>query len=235
MELGVVPFGLAAGAGAVWLAVHRGDRLEVLEIGPELGDLRRRIGFGGRVDNIGLPGLRGLALGGGAVWAVDPSVGALWRIDPGSGRTTKLAEGLSVSSLTVEDDAIWLAGSLGVTKIDAVTGATLADAPVNSPGFGETSSVAVDDEAVWYATSSGDTLWELDPQSGNTIDTAEVGRGPSGVAVSADGLWVTNSREDTLSRMDADGEVGTTRLGATPSDVVAAFGAVWVGPGNARG
>ncbi len=105
---------------------------------------------------------------------------------------------------------------------------------MNSPWFGETSSVAVDDEAVWYATSSSDTLWKLDPQSGNTIDTAEVWRGPSGVAVSADGVWVTNSREDTLSRVHAHGEVRTTLLGATPSDVVAAFRAVWVGPGNAR-
>jgi class 3 adenylate cyclase/streptogramin lyase len=234
VEFGAVPFGLAAGAGAVWLAVHRGGRLEVLEIGPELGDLRRRVRFGGQVDDIGLPGLRGLALGRGAVWVVDPSVGALWRIDPDSGRATKLAEGLSVSSLAVGDDAIWLAGGLGLTKVDAVTGATIVDAPVSSPGFSETSSVALDEEAVWFATSSGDTLWKLDLRSGATIDTARVGRGPTGVAVSPDGVWVTNSRDDTLSHLDAEGGVVTTRLGATPSDVVAAFRAVWVGPGNAR-
>ena len=66
--------------------MHRGNRLEVLWVfGPELGDLRRRIGFGGRVDNVGLPGL------GDWPWVAGlsgPSTRrlALWRIDPGYGR-----------------------------------------------------------------------------------------------------------------------------------------------------
>ena len=40
---GAIPFGLAAGDGAVWVAVLRGTKEVVLEFGPSVGDLRQTI------------------------------------------------------------------------------------------------------------------------------------------------------------------------------------------------
>ena len=46
------------------------------------------------------------------------------------------------------------------------------------------------------------TLSKLDPQSVETDETFTVGQGPSGVAVSQGAVWVANSRDGTVSRID---------------------------------
>jgi class 3 adenylate cyclase/streptogramin lyase len=233
---GTVPFGIAVGHGSVWLAVLRGTRQVVLELGPEVGDLRHTIPFGGEAEGPVLFRLHPLAVGGGAVWAIDPSVGGLWRIDPRTGRARKLAEGLDALSLAAGGGAVWVAGSSGVTKIDAATGLELGSTPVGSQAFGETASVALSRNAVWFAVSSGATLSQIDPQSVAATQTFPVGKGPSGVAVGEGAVWVANSRDGTVSRVGTQGgETQTISLGQTPGGIVADYGAVWTSPGDPRG
>jgi peptide/nickel transport system substrate-binding protein len=57
-----------------------------------------------------------------------------------------------------------------------------------------------------------------------------VGNAPSGVAVGFGSVWVTNSSDGTLSRIDAvTGHVTRTiPLGGDPTGVAAGFGAVWI-------
>ena len=83
---GAIPFGLAVGEGAVWVAVLRGSKEVVLELGPRVGDLRRTIPYGSRANSPHLFRLQPLAVGAGAVWAIDPAVGGVWRIDPRGGK-----------------------------------------------------------------------------------------------------------------------------------------------------
>jgi class 3 adenylate cyclase/streptogramin lyase len=233
---GAVPFGIAVGRGAVWLAVLRGTRQVVLELGPDVGDLRDTIPFGGEAEAPVLFRLNPLAVGDGAVWAIDPSVGGLWRIDPRTGRARKLAEGLDALSLAAGGGVVWVGGSSTVTKIDAATGLELGSTSVGSQAFGETASVALSRNAVWFAASSGHTLSELDPQSVAATHTFSVGRGPSGIAVGEGAVWVANSRDGTVSRVDPQGgEPRTIRLGQTPGGVAAAYGLVWTSPGEPRG
>ncbi len=233
---GTVPFGIAVGRGSVWLAVLRGTKQVVLELGPDVGDLRRTIPFGGEAEGPVLFRLHPLAVGGGAVWAIDPSVGGLWRIDPRSGRARKLAEGLDALSLAAGDGAVWVAGSSGVTKIDAATGLELGSTSVGSQAFGETASVALGRNAVWFAVSSATTLSQIDPESVAATQTFPVGKGPSGVAVGESAVWVANSRDGTVSRVGTqDEEAKTISLGQTPGGIVAAYGAVWTSPGDPRG
>ena len=102
------------------MAVLRGTRQVVLEFGPR----RRRPAAapsptGGRPQAPALFRLHPLAVGGGAVWAIDSAVGGIWRIDPHTGKRRKLAEGLDALSLAAGGGAVWVAGSSGVTKIDA--------------------------------------------------------------------------------------------------------------------
>jgi class 3 adenylate cyclase/streptogramin lyase len=232
---GVVPFGLAVGQGAVWVAMLRGTRQVVLELGPDIGDLRATIPYGGPAEAPILFRLHPLVVGGGAVWAIDPAVGGIWRIDPRTRNPRKLTEGLDAVSLAAGGGAVWVAGSSGVTKIDAVTGSNLGSTP-GSQAFAETASVALGTNAVWFATSSSQTLSKLDPQSLATIATPTVGRGPSGVAVGEGGVWVANSRDGTVSRVDPQGETTRTiEVGSVPGGVVAAYGAVWASPGEPRG
>jgi class 3 adenylate cyclase/streptogramin lyase len=233
---GEVPFGLAVGQGSVWVAVQRGSHEVVLELGPAVGDLRRTIPYGEAVKAPVLVWLQPVAVGGGAVWALDPAVGGLWRIPTRAGRAQRLAEGLDARSLAFGDGAVWVAGSLGVDKVDASTGLQLASQSGGSAAVAETASVAPTANAVWYVASSGPTLSKLDPQSLDVRQTLTVGKGPSGVAIGDGAVWVANSGDGTITRVDLrSGKTRTIKLGASaPSGIVAAYGAVWTSPGVAR-
>jgi len=232
---GDIPFGVVAGQGAVWVAVVRGTSDVVYELGPDVGDLRRAIPYGGRGAAPPLYKLQPLAVGAGAVWAIDPSAGSIWRIPPRSGRARKLVEGLDAVSLTAGRGALWVAGSTGVEKIDAVTGLELGSTPIGPPTFSETASVALGADAAWFTASGTQKLSKLDLESVVPTDTYPVGRGPTGVAVGEGAVWVANSRDGTVTRVDPEGGgTQTIDVGQTPGGIVVAYGAVWTSPGEAR-
>jgi class 3 adenylate cyclase/streptogramin lyase len=231
---GSIPFGVAAGYGAVWVAVLRGQREVVLELGPEVGDLRRTIPYGGRASSPLIFRLEPLAVGAGAVWAIDPTDGAVWRIPPRGGKARKLVGGLDALAIAAGSGAVWVAGSFSVAKIDPSTGLTLGST-TGAPTFSETASVALGRNAVWFATSSGRSLSKLDLQSVSTAETFDVGRGPTGVVVGEGAVWVANSRDRTVSRVDPHtGATRTISLGQAPGGIVADFGGVWTSPGVPR-
>jgi class 3 adenylate cyclase/streptogramin lyase len=229
---GEVPFGIAVGRGAVWLAVLRGTRQVVLELGPDVGDLRRTIPFGGRVVGQQLHRLHPLVVGGGAVWAIDAAEGAIWQIAP---RKRKLAEGLDATSLAADRGAVWVAGVSTVTKLDAATGQELGRDSIPSSQFAEIGSIALGSGAVWFARSSEMTLWRIDSETATTAETFPVGRGPSGIAVEEGAVWVACSGDGTVSRVDSpSGKTTTIELGSAPGGIVVAYGGVWASPGEPR-
>ena len=232
---GAVPFGVAAGYGAVWVAVLRGTRSVVLKLGPTIGDLRGTIPYGGSGTAPVLVYLQPLAVGEGAVWAIDPEAGGIWRIPPRGGPARRLAEGLSPLSLAAGGDALWVANAIGVSKVDPATGNELGSALNASGEVGEIGSVAVGFDATWFASSSAAKLSKIDLQSASTTETFEVGQGPSGIAAGEQAVWVANSRDGTISRVDPlSGEEQIVRLGQAPGGIVSAYGAVWTSPGNPR-
>jgi class 3 adenylate cyclase/streptogramin lyase len=233
---GVVPFGLAAGGGAVWLAVFRGTKPVVLEFGPDVVDLRRAIPYGGNVPSPVLFRFQPLAVGRDVVWALDPAVGGLWRIDLRTERAAKVDEGLEALSLAADAAVVWLAGPHGVTTIDAGTGLELGSTSIGSPEVAETASIALGRSGAWYTASSGRTLSKLDPQSTAVTSTFSVGRGPSGVAVGEGAVWVANSLDGTVSRVDESGAPARRiRVGHSPGGIAAEYGGVWTSPGEPLG
>ena len=97
---GSLPTGLTAGAGAVWVGSSAAQRA-VIETGAQTAVLSRidedstevtsrarlpgsSSGYLGRV-----PGLPGVAVGEGAVWAIDPD-GSIARVDPASGSASRM-------------------------------------------------------------------------------------------------------------------------------------------------
>jgi len=229
---GTIPFGLAAGDGAVWVAVVRGSSEVVLELGPDVGDLRRTVAYGGHTQAPVLFRLNPLTVGGGVVAAIDPALGGVWRIPPHGGKARKLADGLDALSLAAGGGAVWAAGISGVSKLDAATGLNLGSASVGPQAGGETAAVALGQDGTWFAASSQPTLLELDPQSVSTRQTFRVGKGPSAIAVGNGSVWVANSGDGTVSRVDPHRGSQTIKLGQPPGGVVAAYGEVWTSPGE---
>jgi class 3 adenylate cyclase/streptogramin lyase len=222
VEAGTIPIGLAVGHGSVWLAVLRGTRRFVLELGPQFGELRREIAVGGR-----------LVFEDDALWVLDTETGGVWRIDPRTKGRSKLVEGLSASSIAITPEAVWVAGLSTVTKIDPVTKLELDEITTGAPP-GEVGSVAAGYGSVWFASSGATTLWRIDQQSDALTRTFRVGKGPSGVTVGGGAVWVANSRDGSVTRIDRQGNMKTIRTGSAPAGVVAAYGEVWVTSGEPR-
>jgi streptogramin lyase len=230
-----IPVGLAVGEGSVWVAVNQGRTLEVLEIGPALGDLRQRITleearagpFSVERETVVL------AIGAGSVWALERARGEVTRIDPATGVAAPIAEGLDAISLAVGVGSVWLGGRRGVTRLDPETGTELAFAEVPNVSDAQATSIAVGSAAVWFAGSSQPRLSRLTP-AGAILDSYPVGAAPSALAVGDDGIvWVASSTGGSVLRLDPETEsVETIDLGASPSGIIARYGAVWTGPGE---
>ena len=75
----------------------------------------------------------------------------------------------------------------------------------------------------------------LDPAEGGIASLTESTTVPGNVAVGEDGVWVLNSRDESVSRIDPESKeiVKTFKPGGVPSEIAAGEGAVWVG--NAGG
>ena len=233
-----IPIGLAAGEGSLWIAMNEGHVLSVLEVGPELGELRRRIVLQRR-DNGVFPEILepvDLTVGGGAVWALERARGEVTRIDPVTGDARLLAEGYgAASSIAVGSRAVWLGGATGVTKLDPTSGVELGSAPVNQASRSRTTSVAVRRGAVWFVAESSTRVWRIDPESASVLDSTPIGPSPSAVAVEDGGtVWVASSAVARLSRLDPGTDaVEQIELGAKPGALVSGFDRVWTSPARA--
>lgn len=235
-----IPVALAVGEGSVWIALNEGSVISVLEVGPELGDLRRRIPLDTRV--VGVFSLEGasveLALGAGAVWALERARGQVTRIDPDTGRRRRLADGLGASSsIAVDGDAVWLGGPEGVRKLDSRTGQELGSALVGRVPESTRSSIASGREAVWFVGESSARLWSIDPRSVSTVGSEPIVVSPSAVAVDEDGaVWVASGAAASLSRLEpSTNAVETLETGVTARGLVAGFGRIWTSPGAVPG
>jgi peptide/nickel transport system substrate-binding protein len=95
-------------------------------------------------------------------------------------------------------------------------------------GLAPEGPVAVADDAVLVSTGSA-SVARLHPRSGRRLGPpADVGNGPSAIAVGAGAAWVTDYQDNTVSRIDATGVVDVIQVGHSPRDVAVGAGGVWV-------
>ena len=70
---------------------------------------------------------------------------------------------------------------------------------------------------------------QLDPETGAVRSTVRVGRIPGAIAVSGGTVWVANTRDGTVSRIDSETlDVTTIRVGGKPGGLAATQDGVWV-------
>ena len=164
----------------------------VLQIDPATGEILTDL-------NAELDEPTGAAAGAGAVW-VGSADGELVRIDVASARVaTKVTVGLPHHAVAASDTAVWVAGTSGARRIDAVTLAvTEFDLP---PGVVELAAVG---DEVWATYASG----EIVIADGATAAvratlgaTPQTGSQPGGLmVVGADDVWVTGTGDDAIVR-----------------------------------
>ena len=223
--VGARPFGIAVGAGRVWVANLESDTLAVL-------DSRTGRRLGSPLPLAGGPW--GVALGAGGVWVASFRTGRLTRLDPRTRRVEITVEVPRGSSwVAVAAGKIWItnAKSGGVSFLDPRSPETGAQTLL---GGETTRGIAATETAVWVSHGAR-SVSEFDGASGALRRTITVGRTPTGVAVARGWLWVANTRDDNVSRIDlfSGEEVGRpTAVGARPNGLALGAGAMWVANGG---
>jgi Bacterial transcriptional activator domain len=207
---------LAVGGGAVWVVNASKNAVMRIDARANFAVQTIQLPMSGEWPPVSFGSGAHIGVGGGAVWVTRLlQHGFVWRINPKTNAvaaTIRLPRGAGGDALAVGEDAVWVNGNGGVTRIDTTCyDKTLLSAV--EPGG--TSGITVSKHAVWVAGitsgSERDELWRIDPLGEYVTASIPVGAGPAGVAADGRSIWVASSVARTVSRVDLD----TTDVAAT--------------------
>src|SRR3954451_4434639 len=225
-QVGSSPAAVVTTKDAVWVANTEDDSVSRIDIAT------------GRVNQTTDVGSSptALAAGAGSIWVANSGSGTVSRVDPASGRIRQtLQVGSGPSGLAFDHGTLWVVDTTGggLFRLDTGAGADVAEL-VARVGVGPT-SVAARGDQLWVSSSGSGTVVQVDPRSGDVVQTVHVGNDPRGIALVGDSLWVTNNLDGTLSRVSlATGATETTRVGAGPVAVAGSQDAIWVADNDGR-
>jgi branched-chain amino acid transport system substrate-binding protein len=190
-----------------------------------------------------------LAVGQGAVWALNADDQTISRIDRKTKAQKAFSVGTTPTDLAVGEGSVWVGNgtqsptsvSIGpilssVSRVDPDTFAVLGTSklPTKGEGGDQGDSLVVGVGAIW-AINPDSTISRLDPQSGKVVarvptSVVEIAAGPNGV------LWgLRPPPKPGLVRVDprTNAVTATIRIGSEGlSDIAVGAGAVWVSDQN---
>lgn len=190
-----------------------------------------------------------LAIGQGAVWALNADDQTISRIDPKTKAQKTFSVGTTPTDLAVGEGAVWVGNGVvsptsgfpgpvlsSVSRVDPDTFAVLGTEKLPAKGDGGVpgDSLVVGKGAVW-AINPDLSISRLDPGSGKIVariptSVTEIAAGPDGV------LWgLTQPPEPGLVRVSPRSNSVTATIRITSdelSDIAVGDGAVWVSDGE---
>jgi peptide/nickel transport system substrate-binding protein len=168
-----------------------------------------------------------VAVGAGSVWVTNAGDGTVSRIPAGSSEVTQdLPAGAQPTGIAVGDGALWIADAIGgdLLRVDIASGES---EPIRLPG--QPSGVAFTPDGVWVSLSPAG-IARVGPGNLTVTLTQDVGNGPTAVLSAFGSIWVANSLDGTVSRLEpSTGQERTSiPVGEGPNALAAAAGSVWV-------
>ncbi len=224
---GQIPVGgvvdVASGAGGLWAA--NGDDGTVGRV-----DLKTRRLVKPLV-SLGVS-LGGFAVGEGYVWVEDENSPTLLRIDPRyrtidrfklpaerSQIDTTASQGLATGA-----GSVWVATANEVFRVEPRTG-KVRDT-IDVPGGTE---IDYADGAVWVTSAGFGTIKEINPRIDQVVKTIKLHDWLGGVGIGGGYVWGTIAPDDTLWKIDKNGNVlKTFDIGHSPGTPVYFDGYMWV-------
>ena len=175
--------GLASRGSTVWAATNIEPGLARVDHDP--------VSLQGRV-NWGTPlpqAPPAIAVGAGALWALDAANEVVRRIDAKTGHVVaEVRAGSDPVAVAVGAGSVWVAnrGDDSVSRVDPRTNAvskaiSVGDGPL---------AVAAGTDAVWVSTSDG-VVAKIDPRTDKVTARISVGHRSEGIALAAGRVWVT--------------------------------------------
>jgi peptide/nickel transport system substrate-binding protein len=218
VPVGSSPTGVAAGAGAVWVADYNAGTVSRIDLATRAVVAPIPVGS--------TP--TGIAVGADAVWVANGYSGTVSRIDPSDDSVASITVGNGPSGVAVGDGFVWVANSSDGTlsRIDP-----LSDTATTIPlgGATEATDVAVGEGAVWVSDAADGRVLRIDPDT-KRVTAINVGNGPTAITVGFGSVWVTNSLDGTISRINAHTRrvTAAVQVGSGPDAIAAGAGGVWV-------
>jgi YVTN family beta-propeller protein len=176
------------------------------------------------------PGERQIAVGAGAVWALDGE-GTVWRLDPDTGQVLAGIERLGARSLAADERGLWVVTDAGVARIDPERDAVAEEFELTTLAL---AGIATGAGAVWITDPYAGMLWRVDPGPEPITRTVAVGPGAWSVAFGEGAVWMANVLDGSLVRVDpaTNRVVARIPLGGTPRELAVGEGRVWVSVGT---
>lgn len=228
VPVGIRPSALAYGAGALWVA-NLDDRA-VTRIDPETRTVVRTIPLSASPDAI--------AVGDGAVWVANGRLGVLYLIDPAF-NTVSASRTLAERAINYVGAGVDFGGGdvwavFADSTLARVDPKTLAAVTAKVAAVGPVSLVFAFG-SVWVSTSdSSRGVQRFSPEAfrQGAFDELAGGRTPNGLVAGAGSIWVANTEDDSVTRIDPGlGGFNASlpiEVGDGPTAVAFGAGAVWV-------
>jgi class 3 adenylate cyclase/streptogramin lyase len=235
--LGGTPISMTFGTGSVWILTLGGPGLQRMD--PKT--LRPQPFSPQAIANP-----TDVAVGAGYVWVTSSSNGTLSRVDPSSGKVDSFDVGVGVEDVTSSDlnprlvgdfipPSTWVVNSVkgSVARVEPLLERfNESSAIIDLPGATRPGGIAVGGGFAWVADTSGSSVFQIRTTTNKVLRAAiRIDRGqPEQVVFGEDYVWVTNTLDDSVTRIDPQTNVTRTiaRVGDGPTAVAAGQGAVWV-------
>jgi YVTN family beta-propeller protein len=247
---------LTYGAGSVWVVTTDGfleriDPVNNRQVGRPIaiggGNNGRDVAYGD--DTLWTNGGKVRTVHFANGW-VDSAYESLVRVNPATGRVVAdlplqadLGDGASIA---VGEGSAWVATyrsapsgkklktSTVLIRVDSTTNRVVDTLDLSRYSLGTVVSAL---GSIWVTTAGNYNedkpgyLLRIDPRSNKVIAKIRVGAAPNGIAVSPGAVWVADSQDGTLSKIDpATNRVVSAPLpvGDYPTGALYAYGALWV-------
>jgi YVTN family beta-propeller protein len=177
---------------------------------------------------------KGIAFGFGSLWVANLDDRTVMRVDPATRTVTRtlpvedLPNGIAASR-----NAVWVVGSnptrpsVTVRRIDPQFDVVAHETRIANVVRGSPGLVAAKRDVVWVAPFTG-LLSRLDPRTSRVVQRFDPNAGPTGVVVTTDDIWISDSLADTVTRIDPTGRLTPIAVGHGPSGIAVGADAVWV-------
>jgi len=174
-----------------------------------------------------------IASGAGALWVANLDDQSVTRVEVSSRRAVRaIPIGDSPTGLAATGTGVWVTDGTGdVAKIDPRYDRLAFIRPLHaSVGFfgGTVRPTLAAFGWIWIVSPDGVVL-RIDPDSGRVGTSVPAGNAPSAIAAGAGSVWVTNSSDGTVTRIDPATLVATTiPVGHGPAAVAVNAAGAWI-------
>jgi YVTN family beta-propeller protein len=169
------------------------------------------------------------------VWIANRGDDTVTEVDPATKAVVSTNSApASVGGMAAGADGVWIGDSPGesLVRLDPEFPQTARSIELGRTRgyFVDVNPVAVGQGAVWLLAANGE-IARVNPKSHRVADKIPIGNSPAAIATGAGSVWVADSIDDTVTRIDPAGANAVATpipVGQGPSAIAVGEGAVWV-------